>query len=210
MCQPDRADAPLPLIVAFHGGGCLTGTPEQDDWLLSHLAAQCPAVVASVDYRLAPEHPLPAAVDDAYDATWRLVELAGQWGTHFRHQQPAKRAWQVRPNVFELGPRLGRDSTLKRRDYIDRAVVGGFPDAVPRSGRRRAAFFGGPAYRAAGTPKLAFVDTGVLGHLLGQGASRLADPGGAAGAVLENFVLMELARQLTWNSERVTLWHSTP
>lgn len=78
--QPDRADAPLPLIVTFHGGGCLSGTPEQDDWLLSHLAAQCPAVVASVDYRLAPEHPLPAAVDDAYDAARRLVELAGQWG----------------------------------------------------------------------------------------------------------------------------------
>ncbi|MFF2082607.1 alpha/beta hydrolase [Nocardia sp. NPDC058176] len=80
MYQPDRADAPLPLIVAFHGGGCISGTPEQDDWLLSHLAAQCPAVVASVDYRLAPEHPLPAAVDDARDATRHLVEQAGQWG----------------------------------------------------------------------------------------------------------------------------------
>ncbi|MFD4433974.1 ATP-binding protein, partial [Nocardia sp. NPDC058497] len=43
--------------------------------------------------------------------------------------------------VFEFGPRLGRDSTMKRRDYIDRAVIGGFPEAVRRSGRRRAAFF---------------------------------------------------------------------
>lgn len=61
--------------------------------------------------------------------------------------------------------------------------------------------------RAIGTPKLAFVDTGLLCHLLGQGPGRLADPGGAAGPVLENFVLMELARQLSWNDERATLWH---
>lgn len=69
------------------------------------------------------------------------------------------------------------------------------------------AWSGGGTHRAIGTPKLSFVDTGLLCHLLGQGPGRLADPGGAAGPVLENFVLMELARQLTWNDERVTLWH---
>jgi predicted AAA+ superfamily ATPase len=69
------------------------------------------------------------------------------------------------------------------------------------------AWSGGGTHRAIGTPKIAFVDTGLLCHLLGQGPARLADPGGAAGPVLENFVLMELARQLTWNDERATLWH---
>ncbi|WP_194824612.1 alpha/beta hydrolase [Nocardia sp. XZ_19_231] len=78
--RPVREGSGLPLIVAFHGGGFISGVPEQDDWLLTHLAAECPAVVASVDYRLAPEHPIPAAVEDARDAVPELVAQAGQWG----------------------------------------------------------------------------------------------------------------------------------
>ncbi|MEU4341644.1 alpha/beta hydrolase [Nocardia sp. NPDC023852] len=78
--RPERGGSALPLIVAFHGGGFITGVPDQDDWLLSHLAANCPAVVASVDYRLAPEHPVPAPVEDAYDAVPRLAEQAAEWG----------------------------------------------------------------------------------------------------------------------------------
>ena len=61
--------------------------------------------------------------------------------------------------------------------------------------------------RAVGTPKLAFVDTGVGCHLIGQDAARLGEPGGAAGPMMENFVAMELARQLTWSEERGTLYH---
>ncbi|WP_328387875.1 alpha/beta hydrolase [Nocardia sp. NBC_00416] len=78
--RPERETAPLPLIVAFHGGGLISGAPDQDDWLLSHLAVGCPAVVAAVDYRLAPEHPVPAPVEDAYDSVPRLAEQAAQWG----------------------------------------------------------------------------------------------------------------------------------
>ena len=48
---------------------------------------------------------------------------------------------------------------------------------------------------AVGTPKLAFVDTGIVCHLIGQDAARLDEPDGAAGQVLENLVVMELARQ---------------
>jgi predicted AAA+ superfamily ATPase len=171
---------------------------------------------------------------------------------------------------------------LRRRDYLDRAVSGGFPEAVRRAPRRRAAFFdsylstlierdvlelasierrgdliklltllagraGGllvpatlaglsgiprttlvrylellssvfliktiPAWaprlakRAVGTPKLAFVDTGIACHLIGQDAARLGEPGGAAGPMLENFAVMELARQLTWSEERGRLYH---
>jgi predicted AAA+ superfamily ATPase len=61
--------------------------------------------------------------------------------------------------------------------------------------------------RAIGTPKLAFVDTGIAAHLLGQDATRLGEPDGAAGPMIETFVLMELARQLTWSSERASLHH---
>ncbi|GAB2676159.1 alpha/beta hydrolase [Nocardia goodfellowii] len=78
--RPAAGGSALPLIIAFHGGGFISGTPAQDDWLLSHLAARLPAVVASVDYRLAPEHPAPAQVADAYDATTSLVEQAARWG----------------------------------------------------------------------------------------------------------------------------------
>jgi predicted AAA+ superfamily ATPase len=184
--------------------------------------------------------------------------------------------------AFDLGPALAYESDLRRRDYLERVVTGGFPEAVKRSPRRRAAFFDSylttlidrdvlqlasihsrtelhrllallaartagllvhstlasqseiarttlvryldllaqvfliklvPAWsasgttRAIGTPKLAFVDTGAATHLLGQDARRLAEPGGASGPMIENFVLMELARQLTWSDERARLYH---
>lgn len=184
--------------------------------------------------------------------------------------------------LFAHGPRIQHSSELRRRDYLERVVVGGFPEAVRRPPRRRAAFFdsylstlierdvlelasiqrhgelltllglladraGGllvpsslanqsgiprttlvrylelltsvflvkriPAWSAShtrrtiGTPKLAFVDSGVACHLLGQDAHRLGEPAGAAGAMLENFVVMELARQLTWSRERGRLYH---
>ena len=69
------------------------------------------------------------------------------------------------------------------------------------------AWSSGHTGRAIGTPKLAFVDTGVACHVLGQDAHRLGEPGGAAGAMMENLVLMELARQLTWSQERGRLYH---
>lgn len=61
--------------------------------------------------------------------------------------------------------------------------------------------------RAVGTPKLAFADTGIARHLIGQDAARLDEPDGAAGPILENFVVMELARQLTRAEERGRLCH---
>ncbi len=184
--------------------------------------------------------------------------------------------------AFARGPDLEFTSDLRKRDYLDRAVAGGFPEAVRRTQRRRAAFFDSylatlierdvlhlatierrgelikllsllasrmsglyvpaaiaqqsgiprttlaryvellaavfliklvPAWssggtgRAIGTPKLAFVDSGIASSLIGQDSHRLSEPGGASGAVLENFVSMELARQLTWNDERVRQFH---
>jgi acetyl esterase/lipase len=71
--RPKSAYQKLPLIVSFHGGGFIAGTAAQNDWLNSHLAARCPAVVVSVEYRLAPQHPLPQPVQDGYDTLVRLV-----------------------------------------------------------------------------------------------------------------------------------------
>lgn len=184
--------------------------------------------------------------------------------------------------AFAHGPRLNHASSLRRKDYLERVTVGGFPEAVRRAPRRRTAFFdsylstlierdvlelahierrgdllkllallagrtsgllvpgtlagqsgvprttlvrylellssvfliktipawtSGLTQRAIGTPKLAFVDSGVACHLLGQDVTRLDEPGGAAGPMMENFVVMELARQLTWSRERGRLYH---
>ncbi len=69
------------------------------------------------------------------------------------------------------------------------------------------AWSSGQTRRAVGTPKLAIVDSGIACHLLGQDAARLGDPGGAAGVMVENFALMEIARQLAWSEQRVKLYH---
>lgn len=57
-----------PLIVYFHGGGWTIGDLDTCDSVCRFLALQVPATVLSVDYRLAPEHPFPAAVEDALAA----------------------------------------------------------------------------------------------------------------------------------------------
>jgi len=69
------------------------------------------------------------------------------------------------------------------------------------------AWSGGQTHRAIGTPKLTFVDSGLAAHLLGQDAHRLHEPDGAAGPLLESFVLMELQRQLTWSRQHARLHH---
>jgi acetyl esterase len=62
---------PLPLLVYFHGGGFVVGSPDYTDGVTRTLALEAPAVVVSVDYRLAPEHRFPAAADDAgFAVSW--------------------------------------------------------------------------------------------------------------------------------------------
>lgn len=64
-----------PLVVNFHGGGWVLGSLDGADWLCSSVAVELDAVVVSVDYRLAPGHPFPAAAEDCYAA---LVDLVGR------------------------------------------------------------------------------------------------------------------------------------
>jgi acetyl esterase len=63
------SDGPLPVVVYFHGGGFVIGDIATHDAICHRLAAGVPALVVSVDYRLAPEHPFPAAVEDCDAAT---------------------------------------------------------------------------------------------------------------------------------------------
>jgi acetyl esterase len=64
-----RPEARLPLLVFFHGGGWTVGDLDSYDPLCRELANKAQCSLLSVDYRLAPEYPFPAAVDDAYTAT---------------------------------------------------------------------------------------------------------------------------------------------
>jgi acetyl esterase len=71
-----RPGARLPAIVFFHGGGWVIGDLDSHDASCQLLAAVSGCVVVAVDYRLAPEHPFPAAVEDA-EAAYRWVHRHG-------------------------------------------------------------------------------------------------------------------------------------
>ena len=60
---------PCPIMLYFHGGGYVKGGIAESDAFCRNLAQVAGHVVLSIDYRLAPEHPFPAALDDAYAAT---------------------------------------------------------------------------------------------------------------------------------------------
>ena len=71
---------PRPVVLVFHGGGFVLGSARQGDWSASIVAAELDAVVVSVDYRLAPTHRFPAAVEDCYDALLWTAERAAYLG----------------------------------------------------------------------------------------------------------------------------------
>jgi acetyl esterase len=73
MYRPIQA-ANVPVVVFFHGGGWVLGGLDGHDAICRRVAVENGALVVSVDYRLAPEHPYPAAVEDAYDATCWVAE----------------------------------------------------------------------------------------------------------------------------------------
>jgi uncharacterized protein len=186
--------------------------------------------------------------------------------------------------VFEQGPALAvPESDLRREDYLERALRGGYPEAIHRTDLgRRARFFESyvsdlinrdvrqvseierpadmrrllnlvaasmtslavpgafanqlqlpastikryldllellyvlrriPAWstnlttRAVATPKLMMIDSGLAGHLTGLTRKRARHPTAPVGPIIENFVLGELARQLSWAEEPVRLYH---
>jgi acetyl esterase/lipase len=70
---PDQVDA---VLLHIHGGGFVTGSPEMTDLLHEALSKELNLAFASVDYRLAPEHPYPAGPDDCEAAALWLLEHA--------------------------------------------------------------------------------------------------------------------------------------
>lgn len=82
--RPVSGDERLPIVVHYHGAGFVAGDLDTHDAMARFYCHHADAVVIAVDYRLAPEHPFPAAVDDAYAAVeWAVAharELHGDAG----------------------------------------------------------------------------------------------------------------------------------
>lgn len=76
----DSSGAPLPMVLFFHGGGWVIGTIGSYDAMCRRLCNGSGCIFVSVEYRLAPEHRYPAAVDDCFAATQWAAEHAGDLG----------------------------------------------------------------------------------------------------------------------------------
>lgn len=75
-----KGDGPFPGVVFLHGGGWIIGDLDSHDNICRAIANRAGAVVVSVDYRLAPEHRFPAALEDSVDATLWAADTAAELG----------------------------------------------------------------------------------------------------------------------------------
>jgi acetyl esterase/lipase len=99
---------PHPIVVYFHGGGYVLGDAVSDDPLCRDLCVRSDAVVISPDYRHAPEHRFPAAVDDAMAAVQWVADEAQALGG--RPGQLAVCGWSAGGGIAAVVCRLTRDS----------------------------------------------------------------------------------------------------
>jgi acetyl esterase/lipase len=98
---------PHPIVVYFHGGGYVLGDATSDDPLCRDLCVGSDAVVISTDYRHAPEHRFPAAVDDAMTAVRWVADNAQALGC--RPGQLAVCGWSAGGQLAAVVCRLARD-----------------------------------------------------------------------------------------------------
>jgi acetyl esterase/lipase len=78
--QAQPGSPAMPALLWLHGGGFLLGSPEQDEASSIGFVRELGITVVAARYRLAPEHPAPAAVEDAYSSLQWLVANAGSLG----------------------------------------------------------------------------------------------------------------------------------
>lgn len=78
--EPIEKKGVLPGLLWIHGGGYVMGTPNGDDALCQRFVSEAKCIVVSVDYRLAPENPFPAPLEDCYMALTWFATHAGELG----------------------------------------------------------------------------------------------------------------------------------
>ncbi|KAG9234540.1 arylacetamide deacetylase [Amylocarpus encephaloides] len=78
---PDRTFAPKPACIFYHGGGWAMGDLEGEDGFCRMVSKECEVVVVSVDYRLAPEYPYPAPLDDCVEVYEWVLKNSEELGT---------------------------------------------------------------------------------------------------------------------------------
>ena len=172
--RPREAKGPLPLLLHFHGGAFCMYHPESFAGMEASWALDLSSVVVSVDYRLAPEHPYPAAPEDCYAALLWAVANANDLGAD---------AERVVVTGGSAGGALAAAICLMARDRNGPAIA--FQGLmIPVLDDR----LDQPSYRQAnGTP--GFNETGAQGmwlHYLGEGFDRSATPAYAAPARAES------------------------
>ncbi|OHV05944.1 alpha/beta hydrolase [Mycobacterium talmoniae] len=170
---PHGGGDPGPALLWMHGGGYVLGQAAQDDGLCRRFSRELGVMVASVDYRLAPEHPYPAALDDCYAAlTW----LAGL---------PAVDAARVAIGGASAGGGLAAALALLARDRGEVAPVLQLL-TYPMLDDRSADLPGNPDYRLWNARSNRFGWTAYLGGADPALAvpARRADLGGLAPAWL--------------------------
>jgi len=64
--RPEDKPGPLPALIWIHGGGYVMGSVAQDELKIRELSKEAECAVIAVEYRLAPEHPFPSAIEDCY------------------------------------------------------------------------------------------------------------------------------------------------
>lgn len=77
---PGKRWGKYPVVINYHGGGFTLGHATDDARWCGTVVAECQAIVVSVDYRLAPEHPFPTAVEDGVDAVLWINQHAQEFG----------------------------------------------------------------------------------------------------------------------------------
>jgi cation diffusion facilitator CzcD-associated flavoprotein CzcO/acetyl esterase/lipase len=99
---------PHPIVVYFHGGGWVIGSHDSDDPFCRDICSRSDAIVVSMDYRHAPEHRFPAAVEDAFAAVNWIEENSASLGG-----DPGKLAvcgWSAGGNLAAVVCQLARDA----------------------------------------------------------------------------------------------------
>jgi acetyl esterase len=195
-----EGQGPFPILVNFYGGGWVIGDLDTADAVSRDVCRTAGCVVVSVDYRLAPEHPFPAAVDDAYAATvWvadNMRAIAGNGRLAVgreRGRQSRRRGVPARTGSGRSGHRLSAAGLPGHRLRLQPAFLhrqrSGLPPGTDNHALVLAPLL--PRARAAQTPgclaaarcQPVTAAAGAAGH---RGVRPLRDEGEAFAAALRN------------------------